>query len=209
MAEVLVLRTEPLDREIILAAARALLSGGIVAYPTDTFYGLAADPRDRAALTRLFAVKERDPGQAVPLIAAAVEQAEEAVVFTDVAHRLAARFWPGPLSLVLPARPALDRTALGGRDTAAVRVPAHPVACALAAAAGCCITATSANISGAPPARSVSELGATVLERLAAVIDAGVTPGGAPSTIVDLTGDAPRLVRAGAIAWERVLESLQ
>ena len=209
MTEVLVLRAEPMDHEVIRAAAHAVCSGSVVAYPTDTFYGLAADPRDRAALDRLFAVKERDRGRPVPLIAASLDQAEAAVVFDDTARRLAARFWPGPLSLVLPARAGLDRTALGGQDTAAIRVPANPIACAFAAAAGYSITATSANISGAPPARSVAEIGAAVLERLALVIDAGATPGGAPSTIVDLTEDAPRLVRAGAIEWERVLESLQ
>ena len=209
MADVLVLHAEAIDPAILDIAARTLLAGGVVAYPTDTFYGLAVDPRDRRALNRLFAVKERDPGRPVPLIAATVEQAEGAVAFTHVARRLATSFWPGPLSLVLPARVVLDRTALGGKDTAAVRVPAHAIACALAAAAGCCITATSANISGAPPARSVQEIGAAVLERVEVALDAGMTAGGAASTIVDLTQEVPRLVRAGAIAWERVLESLQ
>lgn len=209
MPEIIVVRPDAIDPAAVAKAAHRLVAGGIVAYPTDTFYGLAVDPRNAAAVHKLFAAKGRDAGLATPLIASTSAQAEQAVEFSAAARTLAARFWPGPLSLVLPARAALHRAALGGRQTAAVRVPAQPIAQALAQAAGCCITATSANTSGQPPARSCLEMGPALLEHVDIVLDGGATPGGAPSTIVDLTSDAPRLVRAGAIAWERVLESLQ
>ena len=129
--------------------------------------------------------------------------------FTPDARKLAARFWPGPLSLVLPARPVVQRATLGGGDTAAVRVPDHRIARALAAAAGFCITATSANPSGQPAARSADEVSDALRMNIDLLVDGGPASGLAPSTIVDLTGRVPRLVRAGAVAWERVLESLQ
>ena len=189
-------------------AAEIIRRGGVVAYPTDTFYGLAVDPRNAEAVGRLFVVKGRDAGKASPLIASSLAQAAEAVEFTDLGRRLAERFWPGPLSLLLPARDAVSRDALGGGNTAAIRVPDDELARGLAAAVGYCITATSANLSGHPPVATPALIDDEVRARVDFIIP-GTSPGGAPSTIVDVTGDLPRLVRAGAIAWDRVLESLQ
>ncbi|MBA2260401.1 MAG: threonylcarbamoyl-AMP synthase [Acidobacteria bacterium] len=200
---------DALESAAIARAAAALAAGGIVAYPTDTFYGLAVDPRNLDAVRKLFDAKGRAAGQASPLIAATVAQAEQAVEFHDAARRLATQFWPGPLSLVLRAHALICREALGGGDTAAVRVPDHAIARALAAAASFCITATSANLSTAPPARSADEISPRLVAHIDVLIDGGPAPGVAPSTIVDLTDPVPRLVRAGGIAWERVLESLQ
>jgi L-threonylcarbamoyladenylate synthase len=196
------------DATVARQAADVLRAGGVIAYPTDTFYGLAVDPRNGDAVARLFALKGRDAGKPSPLIVSSIEQARLAVQFNRVAEMLAAQFWPGPLSLVLPVTPAVCRAAIGGGATAAVRVPDHDVARAVAEAFGFCITATSANVSGRPPARTPAEIDPEVVARVDLVID-GVTPGGEPSTIIDLTGATPLLVRAGAIAWERVLESLQ
>jgi L-threonylcarbamoyladenylate synthase len=179
-----------------------------VAYPTDTFYGLAVDPRNAEAVGRLFVVKGRDADKASPLIASSLAQAAEAVEFTDLGRRLAERFWPGPLSLVLMARDALSRDVLGRGDTAAIRVPRDEIARGLAAAVGYCITATSANLSGHPPVSTPALIDDQVRGRIDFILE-GTSPGGAPSTIVDVTSDLPRLVRAGAIAWDRVLESLQ
>ena len=190
------------------SAVDVLRQGGVVAYPTDTFYGLAVDPRDATAVAALFALKGRDAGKASPLIAGSMEQAMAIVEFTPLADRLAAQFWPGPLSLVLHSKGSLCRSVLGGGATAAVRIPADDVARSLALAFGACITATSANVSGRPPARTASEIDAEVLARGDFVVE-GTSPGGEPSTLVDVTGEAPRLVRAGAIAWDRVLESLR
>jgi L-threonylcarbamoyladenylate synthase len=185
-----------------------LRRGGVVAYPTDTFYGLAVDAGSVAAAARLFALKGRDAGKASPLIAASLEQADDAVEFTPQGLRLAARFWPGPLSLVLLAKPTVCRAVIAGGDTAAIRVPAHDIARALARAFGSCISATSANLSARPPVRTPHELDHEVRAGVDYVIE-DISPGGEPSTIVDVTTTTPRLVRAGAIAWERVLESLQ
>lgn len=197
------------DPAAIAVAVRALAAGEVVAFPTDTLYGLAVDPRRSDTVARLFVLKDRAAGAAAPLVAADVQQAHLAVqAWTPVARRLAGRFWPGPLSLVLDAAPALDPGALGGGATVALRVPAHPVAQALAAAFGYPITATSANRSGALPAADAPAVVAALGDGVAVVLDGGPAAGGQPSTIVDARGDRPRLLRAGAVEWERVLESV-
>ena len=200
---------ETIDQTAIARAVAVLTAGGVVVYPTDTFYGLAVDPRNADAVRRLFDVKGRSAHQASPLIASSTTQAEEAVEFNDAARKLAEYFWPGPLSLVLPATVQVQRAALGGGNTAAVRVPNQSIARALADAVGFCITATSANLSAGAPARSADEIDAALLAQVDLLIDGGPAPGLAPSTIVDLTDRVPRLVRSGAIAWDRVLESLK
>lgn len=197
-------RTEDVQR-----AVEVLRGGGVVAYATDTLYGLAVDPRSPAAVKRLFAVKARQPGHAIPLIAADLDQAERVGTFDPVARRLAAAFWPGPLSLVLDAKPGLDEAVLAGDRSIAIRVPDSTFARALAAAFGGCITATSANLSGRPPQSEPDEVARALADRVDLVLDTGPAPGGAPSTIVDTRDGSPRLVRAGAVAWDRVLRSIQ
>jgi L-threonylcarbamoyladenylate synthase len=193
----------------ISRAARVLHHGGVVAYPTDTLYGLAVDPRSDEAVERLFALKGRLEGHAVPIIAADAAQAADAAVFTDAAQRVAAALWPGPLALVLDARERLSAGILATDGSVAVRVPAHPVARALAEAFGFCITATSANLTGEEPTASVRMVSASLGKIVDLVLDGGDSPGGPPSTIVDLRGVAPRLVRGGAVPWDRVLRSIQ
>ena len=193
----------------IARAVEVLRLGGIVAYPTDTLYGLAVDPRSDIAARRLFGVKERDAKVAVPLIAADVEQVDQAGRLGPVERRLAAGWWPGPLTLVLPATPAITPAILGSGETIAVRVPAHPVACALADAFGFCITSTSANLSGAPAPADPAMVRDTLADRIDLLLDGGALRGGPASTIVRIDNGRPTLVRAGAIAWERVLESLE
>lgn len=199
---------EACTAEALRAAADWLRAGGIVAFPTDTYYGLAVDPESHDAVRLLFEVKGRDAGMAIPLVAATESQVREAIGLPDgPSTHLAARFWPGPLSLVLDAPPSIAPAVTGGRATVAVRVPAHRVARALPAAFGRPVTATSANLSGMPPADRAAAIGAIANHPRVLVIDGGVTPGGAPSTIVDARGAAPVCVRAGAIAWDRVLTS--
>lgn len=191
-------------------AIRALRSGGVVAYPTETFYGLAADPRSASAVKRIFSVKQRPADQALPLIAASLAQIGDHVgSMTPLATRLAARGWPGPLTLIIPASPLLCGDVHLATNKVAVRVPGDSVARSLAAAAGHAITSTSANLSGQPPPSAPEEVDFVFGDAIDVLIDAGRTPGGLPSTIVDATGDAPLLVRAGAIAWDRVLEFSQ
>jgi L-threonylcarbamoyladenylate synthase len=186
-----------------------LRRGGVVAYPTDTLYGLAVDPASDAAVARLFAVKARDRSQAVPLIAADLDQARTAGELGAGELRLASAFWPGPLALVVRAREPLSRAVAAPDGTIAIRVPALPLARALAAAFGACLTATSANRSGEPPAASPEAVAATLGDRIDLLVDGGAAPGGPPSTIVAMRDGVPTLVRSGATAWERVLESLK
>ena len=192
----------------IAAAVEVLRDGGVVAFPTDTLYGLAVDPRNGGAVDRLFALKARDRNVAVPLVASDLEQATMAGEFGPRERRVADVFWPGPLSVVIPARPVIARGLLGGGGTIAIRVPAHPVARDLAAAFGFCVTATSANTAGQQPAASADAV-AVALPRVDLLLDSGHTPGGAPSTIVAFDNDGPVLLRAGVVAWDRVIKSLQ
>jgi L-threonylcarbamoyladenylate synthase len=188
-------------------AVGALQSGGVVAFPTETFYGLAVDPRSAAAVKRVFALKRRAPDHPLPLIASGVDQiADHVGTMTPLAGRLAARGWPGPLTLIIPASTHLCDDVHLSTGNVAVRVPADPVARALARSAGHAITCTSANISGDPPAATPEHVVASFASGIDVLIDTGPTPAGLASTIVDATGDAPVLVRAGAIPWERVLE---
>src|SRR5690348_994092 len=120
------------DPDVIARAVEILRRGGIVAYPTDTLYGLAIDPRNGDAVRRLFALKRRRPDAALPLIAADAAQAAAAGRFDAASRRLAARWWPGPLTVVVPASAAIHRDALAGGASVAMRVPAHAVARELA-----------------------------------------------------------------------------
>jgi L-threonylcarbamoyladenylate synthase len=192
----------------IAVAVAALRTGSVVAFPTDTLYGLAVDPRSDTAVARLFALKGRPAQMAVPIVAADVEQAARAGALGPRERRLADAFWPGPLSIVVPATAAIARGVMGREGTVAIRVPAHAVARRLAAAFGFCVTATSANSSGQAPAASADEV-ALGLPHVDLLLDGGPAPGGAPSTIVAFDRDVPVLLRAGAVAWDRVLKSLQ
>jgi len=196
------------DAAGIAAAVDVLRAGGIVAFPTDTLYGLAVDPRSEEAISRLFALKGRDARAAVPLIAADLDQAKLAGDFGPRERRLAAALWPGAVSIVVPPWPGLARGVFGDQEAIAIRVPAHAAARRLAAAFGFCVTATSANTSGQPPAVTADAV-AVALPDVDFLLDAGRAPGGPPSTIVAFDRDGPVLVRAGAIPWDRVLKSLQ
>jgi L-threonylcarbamoyladenylate synthase len=192
-------------------AARVLERGGVIAFPTETVYGLAADPASLVGVVHVFELKGRPDGEALPLIAAHVDAARRiASVWSPVAARLAARFWPGPLTLVVPVDDAaVVQRVTAGRGTVGVRVSSHPVARALAevSPAGV-ITATSANRSGQPPHTTADGV-AAALHRVDAILDGGDAPGGPASTIVDVSEAEPRLIREGPIPFARVLESLR
>ena len=206
----IVLRVDPRspDAAVMREAAQMIRDGLVVAYPTDTLYGLAVDPRNATAVQRLYELKGRAEASPLTLIAADVAQARTASAMTPVAERLAARWWPGPLTIVVPARATVAREVLAGGTTVGVRVPDHAVAAALAREAGFCVTATSANRSGATAAASPDAV-ADALPDVDAIVDAGPARGGAPSTIVNASERDVALVRAGVVPWERVLKSLQ
>jgi L-threonylcarbamoyladenylate synthase len=189
-------------------AAAVLRAGGVIIYPTDTLYGLAVDPTLPAAVGRLLALKGRPQGQPLPLIAGSIEEADaSAGRLSETARRLARRFWPGPLTVLVEAREGLAPGVADADGSVAVRVPAHAVARRLAAAAGGVITSTSANQSGGEASAAATRAAESLGAEVDLVLDAGATPGGAPSTIVDTRHGPVRLVRAGVIPFEHVLEA--
>ena len=206
----LMLRVDPNapDAAVIRDAAQMIRDGLVVAYPTDTVYGLAVDPRNARAVRRLFELKGRPESSALTLIAADIAQVREVADMTPHGERLAERWWPGPLTLVLRAKPVLARETLAGGATVGVRVPDHAVAIAIARATEFCVTATSANASGGA-ATSAADAVLSALPGVDAIVDAGSSRGGAPSTIVDASGRDVTLLRDGAVPWERVLKSLR
>ena len=178
-------------------AVELLAAGEVVAFPTDTVYGLAALAGDERAVRRVYELKGRPLSQPLILMVREAGTAEDWAIVDDRARRLMGRWWPGPLTLVLPARAGLRPPLAAGRPrTVAVRIPDHRVALALLAAAGPLAT-TSANRSGEPPALTALE--AAWVDGVAAVVDGGRAPGGVPSTLLDLSSGEPKVLREGPI----------
>lgn len=186
-------------------AIEALRAGDAIVYPTETFYALGVDAMSPRALARLFEIKGREPGKPVALIAADPEMALAlASVISDDARRLAAAFWPGPLTLVLPPRPGLPEDLIGPDGGIGVRVSSHPIARALSEALGHPITATSANLAGEPPAIDLAEARRTLGSKVKVFVEGGRLAGGAPSTVISLTTTAIRTIRAGAVTIDQI-----
>lgn len=192
-------RGDPPPERAVLLAVEALSGGDIVALPTDTVYGLAADPFHTGASDRLFLVKGRPRAVELPVLVA--DEAQALGLCTAVppaARRLMGRFWPGPLTLVLPRRPDLAAD-LGEEDeTIGIRCPAHPVPLAICAKMGP-IATTSANRHQGPPLTTALEVAQALGPEVVLVLDGGPCRG-LPSTVVDCTGEAPRLLREGRLA---------
>src|SRR3954447_18622107 len=177
---------------ILAAAVAALRRGDLVVLPTDTVYGLAAHPDLPEAIASVYTVKERPPEKALPLLVESAAQAATVGVVSSLAERLMARFWPGGLTLVLAA--------CNGSGTLALRMPDHPVPLALIHALGAPLATTSANRSGQPSCTTAAAVLAQLPGGYAVLIDAGPSPGGLDSSVLDLSGEVPRLLRAGAVA---------
>jgi L-threonylcarbamoyladenylate synthase len=178
-------------------ALAALRAGRLVVLPTDTVYGVAASPSQPEAIAAIFRVKGRPQDKPLPVLGADLEQLLSIAVFDERAERLAARFWPGPLTLVLPRAAGFDADLGGaGRDSVAVRVPASDVTRALLAEAGP-LAVTSANLSGRPDPASVAEARTALGDAVAVYVDSGPA-GGLPSTVVSLLGE-PEVLRIGAL----------
>ncbi|MPZ18069.1 MAG: threonylcarbamoyl-AMP synthase [Luteitalea sp.] len=191
-------------------AVALLRTGQIVAYPTDTLYALGAAANDARAVRAVMALKERPTDKALPIIAADLEQVAAHVgSLPPLGLRLAQRLWPGPLTLVMTASRPLAPGIVAPDGSVAVRVPASDVARALAAAVERPVTSTSANKASGSPAESADEVTRVFGTTVALVLDGGPAPAVAPSTIVDIRGTAPQLLREGALTWGHVLESLE
>jgi len=181
-------------------AGAVLRRGGLVAFPTESFYGLGADALDEAAVARVFQAKGRPETKPVLVLVESVAMAEDLVAdLSEEVRGLMARHWPGPLTLVLRARPHVPPALTAGTGTVGVRMPGHAIAGALVRAAGRPITAPSANPSGAAPPTTASEVRAYFPAALDLILDGGATPGGTGSTVADCTVWPPRLLRAGPV----------
>lgn len=191
--------------EAIDVAARILAEGGLVAFPTDTVYGVGAHAFQPDAVERIYMAKVRPRDKAIPiLLAQADDLALVAEGITETAWLLAERFWPGGLTLVLPKKANVPDVVSAGGPTVAVRVPDHPVPLALMAALGAPLAATSANLSGRPSLVTAGEVEAELGGRIELILDGGRCPGGVPSTVLDLTTDPPTILRAGAIGVKEI-----
>jgi L-threonylcarbamoyladenylate synthase len=197
-----VVRVDPVDPDdgLLREAARVLRGGGLVAFPTETFYGLGAAALDAAAVRRVFDVKGRP--SSMPLLVLLDVASSLRHVVADVPERarpLMDRHWPGALTLVFRAAPHVPSELTAGTGTVGVRVPKHPVPRTLVAHLGVPVTAPSANPTGGDPPTTAAAVLAHFRDVLDLVLDAGPTPGGPPSTVVDVTVDPPRVIRHGAI----------
>lgn len=197
------------DGGILAEAVRILREGGVVAYPTETFYGLGADARNETAVDKIFRIKGRNHQNPLPVIVAENGQLNPLVEEIPAAATiLMQKFWPGPLTLVFRAAPAVLSRLTADTGKIGIRVSSHPVARFLAAGLAGPLTATSANPSGGPECSSAQAVTRALGDLPDAVIDAGETTGGAGSTILDMTLLPPRILREGAIPRNLILNTL-
>lgn len=188
------------DNSQIQKAVAILKKGGLVAYPTDTVYGLGASMANISAIERIFQVKGRSKGLALPLLVADFTQIREIVKLVPVsARRLIKEFLPGGLTIILPKSDIVPDIVTGGGKTIAFRIPNHPVPLALIKGLGKPLVGTSANLSGHPSTLTAEEVKRQIGDKIDMIIDGGRCPGGIESTVVDLSGEIPIIRRQGAI----------
>jgi L-threonylcarbamoyladenylate synthase len=190
-------------------AAREVAAGRVVAFRTDTFYGLGADPFNERAVAAVNELKGRE-GKPILVLVATVEDVARLIARTSALFdALAARHWPGPLTLIAEAKPELPALLTAGTGTIGVRLPADEHALSIVSASGGALTATSANPAGLPPAHDASEAARYFPEGLALVIDGGPSLTELPSTVLDVTGERPRIVREGVVTRREIEETLR
>jgi L-threonylcarbamoyladenylate synthase len=211
MAEVL--KADPNNPErlefVLEYATRMILSGKVIAFPTDTFYGLGADPFNLAAVREIFRIKRRTSERPLPLLVASLDQAADLANDPPATFfELAKRFWPGPLTIVVPASRQIPLKVTANTRKVGLRWPKAPLAVALIASAGCPLTGTSANLSDCPACASAEEVQGQLSEDLPLILDGGVTAGKLASTVIDLTGGRGRILRDGAIPESELKEFL-
>lgn len=194
------------DAAGINEAARLIQAGDVVAFPTETVYGLGADATNDTAVARVFAVKGRPSFNPLIVHVANIGAAKHLVRWTALADKLAAQFWPGALTLVLErgADCPLSLLVSAGLPSVAIRLPAHDIATALITAAGCPIAAPSANASGAISPTTAAHVAASLGDKVPLIVDGGPCQVGLESTVIDLTGDSPILLRPGGVALEAI-----
>ena len=191
-----------MQSDVCVEAVRCIKSGGILAIPTDTVYGLGADPFNPSAVQRLYRVKGRPDGKPIPLVLSSVSDVHRfAENLPDFFFRLTDRFWPGGLTIVIESRGLLPVLTAGG-STVGVRIPDTPLLLDILQTFGGPLAITSANLSGDPPATAIQEIGETLASRIDMIVDGGRTPGPVPSTVYDISVSPPVVRRHGVISAE-------
>jgi L-threonylcarbamoyladenylate synthase len=197
-----ILKIDPVrpDEAALIEVAETVMSGGVIGYPTDTLYGLGCSLFDVMAVELVARLKRRDPSLAViSLIPDATQVYGLAADVSEVAERLMARFWPGPLSLIFRASPVIPDRVRGAGDTVALRVPRDPLCERMLDRIGGPVVSSSANLTGQPPAETAEDVARIFGNQLDLVVDGGPRRGNVPSTLVDVSGAKPRLLRRGAV----------
>lgn len=197
-----------MNDDVVARAAAVLRAGGVVAIPTETVYGLAADVENADAIARVYAIKGRPADHPLIVHVHDVDALDGYAVITPALRTLAARFWPGPLTAVVARGPRTPRTVTGGQETVAVRIPAHPLARAILAAFGGAVAAPSANHFGRISPTRAEHVRADLGDAVDLIVDGGSSAIGVESTIVDLTSAVPAVLRTGAIGAREIGEAL-
>jgi L-threonylcarbamoyladenylate synthase len=208
-SEILKISSDAPERQVVDYAANYIVRGGVVAVPTDTFYGLSADPFNLAAIGRVYEIKGRPESKALPILVSSVEQAVSLVRdVPDSFLTLANKFWPGALTIVLEATHRIPLKVTGNTGRVALRWANSKVACEIINAVGGPITGTSANLTGMPACTNAADLIIQLGDRLPLILDSGDTRAVVPSTIVRLEGDEWMIIREGAIAENDIQKTL-
>jgi L-threonylcarbamoyladenylate synthase len=193
--------------ENIRVASQVVRDGGLVVYPTETVYGLGCDPFNVNAVERVFRVK-RSRKKPLPILLSSVADLEKIAQLSDVARKIAAKLWPGPLTIIIRKKPALPDIVTCGLDSVGVRIPKHDVAVQLIRLSNGLLVGTSANRTGREPACTASEALEQLGEEIDVLLDGGPAPLREPSTVVDLTTGKPKILREGPISVKNLLEVL-
>jgi L-threonylcarbamoyladenylate synthase len=191
----------------IMVAAQIVRRGGLVVYPTETVYGLGCDPFNAEAVKRILKVKD-NRNKPLPVLAASIVDADKVAFISPNGRKLAAKFWPGPLTMVFPKKPSLSDVVTLGLDSVGLRIPDNDVALHLTRLSGGLLIGSSANRTGEEPPRAVQEISGELKEMVDVVLDGGAAAQGMPSTVADLTSEKPRTLREGPISLKEILDAL-
>jgi L-threonylcarbamoyladenylate synthase len=191
----------------IMVAAQIVRKGGLVVYPTETVYGLGCDPFNIEAVKRILKVKG-NRSKPLPILAASIVDADKVAFVSPNGKRLAAKFWPGPLTMVFPKKPNFPDDVTFSLDSVGLRIPDNDVALHLIRLCGGLLIGSSANRTGEEPPRAVQEMSGELKEMVDVVLDGGTAAQGMPSTVADLTSEKPRILREGTISLKEILDAL-
>lgn len=193
------------DPEIIKKAAKIIKDGGVICFPTETVYGIGALAENELAVKKLFAAKKRPENKPCQIMFADFSMAEKHVVLSDAAKKLALKFLPGSLTIIVNKKPdsTITPVASSGTNTVGIRIPKHDIALQILKEVGAPVSATSANISGEPPAKTAIEAYTELENRVDLIIDGGAADSGLPSTVIDMTA-SPKIFRQGGISKEEI-----